>query len=208
MKSPLENIVGASVRATFAALSSENNFKPILANLLDKNEVRPQQKGKNVQPLVKISVGHPVHSPVRPYRNITLKDKRQAAVVVTAQPNTTELIIQEIIPILKEEMTALINQHIAQYLQQQQITPLSPDYLHMISQAQEFLNENRSADLLHIKCLLRKMFPRDYHDTIELLKEQQDATIIYNINGGNNIIAPKAKRAKQFGSSKTDIKKQ
>lgn len=71
-------------------------------------------------------------------------------------------------------------------------------YLKQISLAQEFLNENRSADLSRVKCLLRKMFPREYHDIIESLKEHQDPTIIYNINGGNNIIAPKAKTAKQL----------
>ena len=80
----------------------------------------------------------------------------------------------------------------------QESQPLSPDYLKQISLAQEFLNENRSADLSRVKCLLRKMFPREYHDTIESLKEHQDPTIIYNISGGNNIIAPKAKTAKQL----------
>lgn len=80
----------------------------------------------------------------------------------------------------------------------QEFQPLSPDYLKPISLAQEFLNENRSADLSRVKCLLRKMFPREYHDIIESLKEHQDPTIIYNINGGNNIIAPKAKTAKQL----------
>ena len=80
----------------------------------------------------------------------------------------------------------------------QESQPLSPDYLKQISLAQEFLNENRSADLSRVKCLLRKMFPREYHDIIESLKEHQDPTIIYNINGGNNIIAPKAKTAKQL----------
>ena len=71
----------------------------------------------------------------------------------------------------------------------QESQPLSPDYLKQISLAQEFLNENRSADLSRVKCLLRKMFPREYHDIIESLKEHQDPTIIYNISGGNNQIA-------------------
>ena len=80
----------------------------------------------------------------------------------------------------------------------QESQPFSPDYLKQIFLAQEFLNENRSADLSRVKCLLRKMFPREYHDIIENLKEHQDPTIIYNISGGNNIIAPKAKTAKQL----------
>ena len=67
--------------------------------------------------------------------------------------------------------------------------PLSPDYLQQIASAQEFLNEHRNADLFQAKCLLRTMFPREYHDIIEGLKENQDPTIIYNISGGNNQIA-------------------
>lgn len=75
---------------------------------------------------------------------------------------------------------------------------LDAQCLNQISLAQEFLNENHSADLSRVKCLLRKMFPREYHDVIESLKEHQDPTIIYNICGGNNIIAPKAKTAQQL----------
>lgn len=111
---------------------------------------------------------------------------------------------------IRNQLKIELPQLIKSYLPPSEPIPqsLHAAYMHQISLAQEFLNENRSVDLSRVKCLLRKMFPRDYHDTIELLKEQQDATIIYNINGGNNIIAPKAKRAKQFGSSKTDKKKQ
>ena len=76
--------------------------------------------------------------------------------------------------------------------------PPAPDYLKQIAAAQEFINENRNADLFQTKCLLRKMLPKKYHDLIESLKEQQDPQIFIQITGGNNIIAPKAKTAKQL----------
>ena len=100
----------------------------------------------------------------------------------------------------KEQLLDSVRQHSKLLTPEaiQESQPLSPDYLKQISLAQEFLNENRSADLSRVKCLLRKMFPREYHDVIENLKEHQDPTIIYNISGGNNIIAPKAKMAKQL----------
>lgn len=84
---------------------------------------------------------------------------------------------------------------------------LDAQCLNQISLAQEFLNENHSADLSRVKCLLRKMFPREYHDVIESLKEHQDPTIIYNICGGNNIIAPKAKTAQQLQNISEERKK-
>ena len=70
-------------------------------------------------------------------------------------------------------------------------------YLNQIAAAQEFLNENRKADISRVKCLLHKMLPREYFDAIESLKEQQDTNVIFQINGGNNIMAPKALTAQQ-----------
>ena len=69
---------------------------------------------------------------------------------------------------------------------------LEVSYLNQISMAQEFLNENSNADLSRVKCLLRKMLPKKYHDVIETLKQHQDPKVIYNIYGGDNIIAPNA----------------
>ena len=40
------------------------------------------------------------------------------------------------------------------------------------------------------------MLPKEYHEKIDELKEYQDPKII-NINGGQNLIAPNAKNAKQ-----------
>lgn len=70
-------------------------------------------------------------------------------------------------------------------------------YKSQIVKAQEFLNENRNADLSRIKCLLHKLLPKEYFDQIEQLREHQDPKTIFNINGGQNIIAPNAERAIQ-----------
>jgi hypothetical protein len=50
----------------------------------------------------------------------------------------------------------------------------SDAYMRQIAKAQEFLNENRNADLSRVKCLLHKMLPRGYYDAIESLKEHLD----------------------------------
>ena len=65
-------------------------------------------------------------------------------------------------------------------------------YLDQISKAQEFLNENSNADLSRVKCLLWKMLPKQYYDVVDKLKQHQDPKVIYNIYGGDNIIAPNA----------------
>lgn len=70
-------------------------------------------------------------------------------------------------------------------------------YLNQITSAQEFLNENPRADLSRVKCLLRKMLPKAYHEVIDKLKQHQDPKVIINIHGGHNLIAPDASEAKQ-----------
>ncbi len=70
-------------------------------------------------------------------------------------------------------------------------------YIHMIRKAQEFMNENHYADISRVHCLLRKMMPKEYHDLIDQIKECQDPHVMFNVNGGNNVIAPNASQAKQ-----------
>ena len=70
-------------------------------------------------------------------------------------------------------------------------------YRFQIAAAQEFLNENRSADLSRVKCLLHKLLPKDYFEYIEQLREHQDPQTIINIMGGQNIVAPNAQSAVQ-----------
>ena len=59
------------------------------------------------------------------------------------------------------------------------------------------MNENHFADISRLHCLLRKMMPKEYHDLIDQIKECQDPHVIFNINGGNNLIAPNASQAEQ-----------
>ena len=65
-------------------------------------------------------------------------------------------------------------------------------YLYMIRKAQEFMNENHFADVSRVQCLLRKMMSKEYHGLIDQIKECQDPHVIFNIHGGNNLIAPNA----------------
>ncbi len=70
-------------------------------------------------------------------------------------------------------------------------------YLYMIQKAQEFMNENHFADVSRVQCLLRKMMSKEYHGLIDQIKECQDPHAIFNIHGGNNLIAPTASQAEQ-----------
>lgn len=70
-------------------------------------------------------------------------------------------------------------------------------YLGQIRKAQEFMNENHFADISRLHCLLRKMMPKEYHDLIDQVKMCQDPHVIFNIHGGNNLIAPNASKAEQ-----------
>ena len=67
----------------------------------------------------------------------------------------------------------------------------------MILKAQEFMNENHFADVSRVQCLLRKMMSKEYHVLIDQIKECQDPHVIFNIHGGNNLIAPNASQAEQ-----------
>ena len=67
----------------------------------------------------------------------------------------------------------------------------------MIRKAQEFMNENHFADVTRVQCLLRKMMSKEYHGLIDQIKECQDPHVIFNIHGGNNLIAPNASQAEQ-----------
>ena len=70
-------------------------------------------------------------------------------------------------------------------------------YLYMIQKAQEFMNENHFADVSRVQCLLRKMMSKEYHDLIDQIKECQYPHAIFNIHGGNNLIAPTASQAEK-----------
>lgn len=74
---------------------------------------------------------------------------------------------------------------------------MEDNYLYMIRKAQEFMNENHFADVSRVQCLLRKMMSKEYHGLIDQIKECQDPHVIFNIHGGNNLIAPNASQAEQ-----------
>ena len=59
------------------------------------------------------------------------------------------------------------------------------------------LTENHFADVSRVQCLLRKMMSKEYHGLIDQIKEYQDPHAIFNIHGGNNLIAPTASQAEQ-----------
>ena len=69
--------------------------------------------------------------------------------------------------------------------------------MYMIRKAQEFMNENHFADVSRVQCLLRKMMSKEYHGLIDQIKECQDPHVIFNIHGGNNLIAPNASQTEQ-----------
>lgn len=104
-------------------------------------------------------------------------------------------LIENVVARIKKELPDIIEK---MYKTPPTVVPDSLDsvYISQITAAQEFINNNRKADLSQIKCILRKMLPREYHERIEELRECQEPKII-NINGGQNLIAPNAKNARQ-----------
>lgn len=104
-------------------------------------------------------------------------------------------LIENVVARIKKELPDIIEK---MYKAPPTAVPDSLDsvYISQITAAQEFINNNRKADLSQIKCILRKMLPKEYHEKIEELRECQEPKII-NINGGQNLIAPNAKNARQ-----------
>lgn len=70
-------------------------------------------------------------------------------------------------------------------------------YARQIINAQEYLDSNGHADLSQLKCLLRKLMPKEYYDEIDKLHEREGNTFAYIVNGGQNLIAPNARHAVQ-----------
>ena len=105
-------------------------------------------------------------------------------------------IAEAIIECVREELPRLTSartQPPPAALQEHDGTP----YLKQIAAAQQFLDENRNADLAHVKCLLRRMIPEEYHGEIEKLHEREEPRFVCIVNGGQNLIAPNARQAEQ-----------
>lgn len=112
------------------------------------------------------------------------------------KPQEVEMkLIEDVVVRIKEEIPGIIKE---MHNASPTVIPDSLDsiYISQITAAQEFINNNSKADLSQIKCILRNMLPKEYHDKIEELREYQDPKII-NINGGQNLVAPNAKKAQQ-----------
>lgn len=95
-----------------------------------------------------------------------------------------------------------MDSHIGQPVNEPPLSTDHPEILNSIytaqlAAAQEFLNQNHHADLSHTKCLLRDLMPKEYHDKIEKLRENQVQGIVIFVNGGNNIIATNATKVEQ-----------
>ena len=111
-------------------------------------------------------------------------------------------LIEKVVERIKKELPDIIEK---MHKPPSTVIPDSLDsiYISQITAAQEFINNNSKADLSQIKCILRCLLPKAYHDSIEGLRENQDPKTI-NINGGHNIIAPQAIKAEQHIEKKKD----
>lgn len=114
-----------------------------------------------------------------------------------------EHIVQAVIDRVKAELPSLIESLDRTPTSSVVSDTLDVCYQTLIARAQGFLNnENSRVDLSRVKCLLRAMFPEQYHCAIDNLREHQDPQVIINILGGNHIVAPNAQEAyQQFHSS-------
>ena len=66
---------------------------------------------------------------------------------------------------------------------------LSRIYQYQLVQAADFLRHNHHADISRVQCLLRKMLPKEYHDLIDELEEDNHVpTNSIAISGGTNFI--------------------
>ena len=111
---------------------------------------------------------------------------------VTGKPYASPAIIE----CVREELPRLTSARVQSSSAGRQEHNGAP-YLKQIAAAQQFLDENRNADLAHVKCLLRRMIPEEYHGEIEKLHEREDPKFVCIINGGQNLIAPNARQAEQ-----------
>lgn len=119
---------------------------------------------------------------------------------VSTHPSLTQEIYNQVVEQFKKDIPGIVSEYIQQTSTSEIIHKLDSVHLEQIALAQEFLNENSQADLSHIQCLLRKMYPKQYHDVIDALKQHQDPQVIINIHGGQNVIAPHAKDVEQKNS--------
>lgn len=191
----------------FSSLSCDKEVK----KPKDNNGVNQRESMSQDQPLEKSKTDTP--SDIKPESPASNRPEKEinALRAETRQkqnePVVDERFLTAVVEKIKVELPTLIER--LKHTPSQAIVSETYDavYRSQLAAAQAFLNENRSADLSRVKCLLHKLLPRDYFEYIEQLKEHQDPQTIINIMGGQNIVAPNAQSAKQSFSSENSPKK-
>lgn len=151
-------------------------------------DIKKQAAPKTTKETPKVGI-EPQLTKEKPKKSKTAAKRRQKGTEETLDGKLVAAVVERVkadLPLLIEKLNR---------------TPVSEAYnavyISQIAKAQEFLNENHSADLSRVKCLLHRLLPREYFDQIEQLREHQNPQNIINIHGGQNIIAPKAEQAEQ-----------
>lgn len=125
-----------------------------------------------------------------------------------SEPVIDEKFVMAVVEKIKTELPSLVEQLNNTPTQTLVSETYDAVYRSQIAAAQEFLNENRAADLSRVKCLLHKLLPKEYFEYIEQLREHQDPQTIINIMGGHNIVAPNAREAGQSFHAGNDSEKE
>lgn len=147
------------------------------------------------------SVSHASESNEEPAKELEAPSST-AKQLETPQTKSTDVVVDEhivqaVIDRVKAELPSLIESLDRTPTSSVVSDTLDVCYQTLIARAQGFLNENSRVDLSRVKCLLRAMFPEQYHCAIDNLREHQDPQVIINILGGNHIVAPNAQEAYQ-----------
>ena len=216
-KSLLQHKLPAAV-TPHVSTSSASSLKGAKVRAASKSHFQVQKDGK----VILVPVNEP---PAVPSTSVRRSRKTQASAValnsskantkrksvnaakpaksqstVSTHPSLTQEIYNQVVEQFKKDIPDIVSEYIQQTSTSEIIHKLDSVHLEQIALAQEFLNENSQADLSHIQCLLRKMYPKQYHDVIDALKQHQDPQVIINIHGGQNVIAPHAKDVEQKNS--------
>lgn len=149
------------------------------------DQLTGKKEGGLLSPTSLLGIDEDISSP------LTEKNAQQLSMV---DDMTFQKLKEEVLAKLPEEITKVLHTPSSSCFTE----TIDSLYLNQITSAQEFLNENPRADLSRVKCLLRKMLPKAYHEVIDKLKQHQDPKVIINIHGGQNLIAPDASEAKQI----------
>ena len=185
--------------ATFSMEDSVRTKKKPVENSI-RIQTIPTRPGKPVQklkiPEIKTKKNPADKAPVIPVR-FKSEDMVEVKVCNEDKKGHDEQLVSLAVEKLKKELPGIMEEYLKAHPPTIESRNLDSVHLGQIAAAQEFLNENSKADLSRIKCLLRKMFSKEYHDVIDCLKQHKDPQFIINIHGGQNVIPPKAMDVQQ-----------